>query len=164
MVQKNCTRAVALVIATSASKSDNMNEGYKMTTEGVKDFLDESFVGTLMSFCTVKSSPDYQLKPNRGQKTQMAFVTITDVLEAGSADKPPVFLVDMLQKIVDGDSKSAPDHIRRLIYFASLTTKMQGTGVTRAWTDDVSPSIEGKCRRLGKSPSDVPLTKYGSSG
>ena len=56
----------------------------------------------------------------------MAFVTITDVLEAGSADKPPVFLVDMLQKIPDADSTSAPDHMRRLIYFASLTANVQG--------------------------------------
>ena len=93
----------------------------------------------------------------------MTFLTITDVLEAGSADKPPVFLVDMLQKIPDGDSKSAPDHMRRLIYFASLTAKMQGTSVTRAWTEDVSPAMAGKCRHLGKSPSDAPLAKYGSS-
>ena len=93
----------------------------------------------------------------------MAFVAITDVLEAGSADKPPVFLVDSIEKITDKDSASAPDHMRRLIYFASLTAKMQGASVKRAWTEDVSPAMAGKCRRLGKSPSDALLDKYGSS-
>ena len=36
--------AVALVIASNASKSDNMNDGYQMITEGVKDALEERFV------------------------------------------------------------------------------------------------------------------------
>ena len=62
-----------------------------MITENVKDALDEGFRCTLMSFCSVRASPDYQLKPARGQKTQTASVVIDDVLEAGSADKPPVF-------------------------------------------------------------------------
>ena len=91
IIRKRCTRAVALVRASSASRSDNMNEGYQMITEGVRDPLNESFVCMLMSFCTVRTSPDYQLKPARGMKTQTAFVVIADVLEAGSAEKPPVF-------------------------------------------------------------------------
>ena len=99
VVKKRCTRAVALVIANNASKSNNMNEGYQMSTEGVSDPLNESFVCTLMSFCTLRTSPDYQLKPSRGMKTQTAFVVIADVLEAGSAEKPPVFLVESLEKI-----------------------------------------------------------------
>ena len=163
VVQKNCIRAIALVIASSASKSDNMNDGYQMVTEGVKDALDEGCVCTLMSFCTVKASPDYQLKPARGQKTQTAFVTIADVLEAGSADKPPVFLVESLEKIPDADATSAPDHMRRLLYFASLAAKMQGTSSKRLWSEDMSPANAGRCRRLGKSPTDELLEKYNSS-
>ena len=134
-----------------------------MITESVQDALNERLVCALMSFCTVKSSPDYQLKPNRGQKTQMAFVTITDVLEAGSAEKPPVFLVESLEKIPDTEALSAPDHMRRLIYFASLTAQMQGTRSQRVWTEDVSPANAGKCRRLGKSPTDELLEQYRSS-
>ena len=163
VVHKNCTKAIALVNVTCASKSDNVKEGYQMITENVQDALNERFVCTLMSFCTVRSSPEYQLKPNRGQKTQMAFVTITDVLEAGSAEKPPVFLVESLEKIPDTEALSAPDHMRRLIYFASLTAQMQGTRSQRVWTEDVSPANAGKCRRLGKSPTDELLEQYKSS-
>ena len=131
-----------------------------MITKDVKDALNETFLCTLMSFCTVKSSPDYQLKPARGQKTQMAFVSIADVLEAGSGENPTVFLVESLEKIPDTDAPCAPDHMRRLIYFASLTAKMQGTSSKRERTEDMSPANAGKCRRLGKSPTDEALEKY----
>ena len=160
VIKKRCTRAVALVIASSASKSDNMNEGYQMITEGVSDPLDESFVCTLMSFCTVRTSPEYQLKPARGMKTQTALVVIADVLEAGSADKPPVFLVESIEKIPDAEAEAAPDHIRRLIHFASLTAKMQGKSSQRVWTEETSPANARKCRRLGKSPTDDLLELY----
>ena len=109
------------------------------------------------------SWPDYQRRPARGQNTQAAIITITDVLEAGSAEKPPVFLVESLEKIPDTEALSAPDHMRRLIYFASLTAQMQGTRSQRVWTEDVSPANAGKCRRLGKSPTDELLEQYKSS-
>ena len=67
-----------------------------MTTENVTDALDERFGCKLMSFCTVKTSPDYQLKPARSMKSQTALVVIADVHEAGSSEKPPVFLVESL--------------------------------------------------------------------
>ena len=116
-----------------------------------------------MSFCSVRSSPDYQLKPARGQRTQMAFVTIADVLEAGSAGKPPVFLVESIEKVPDTDAPAAPDHMRRLIYFTSRTAKMQGTSSQRTWTEELNPANAGKCWRLGRSPTDVPIEKYGNS-
>ena len=159
-IKKRCTRAVALVRASSASRSDNMNEGFQMITEEVRDPLDESFVCTLMSFCTLRTSPDYQLKPARGMKTQTAFVVIADVLEAGSAEKPPVFLVESLEKVPDTEAEAAPDHMRRRIQFASLVANMQGKSAKRDWTEDTSPAIAGKCRRLGKSPTDDLLDKY----
>ena len=131
-----------------------------MITEGVRDPLDESFVCTLMSFCTLKTSPDYQFKPARGMKTQTAFVVIADVLEEGSAEKPPVFLVESLEKIPDTEKEAAPDHMRRRIQFASLVAQMQGKSKKRDWTEETSPAIAGKCRRLGKSPTDELLGKY----
>ena len=160
VIQKRCTKAVALVSASSASKSDNMNEGYQMVTEGVRDALKDDFVCTLMSFCTVEKSPDYQFKPARGIKTQTALVVIIDVLDAGGDGKPPVFLVDSMDKIPDKEMEAAPDHIRRHIQFASLTAKMQGKSSKREWTDEASPAIARKCRRLGKSPTDDLLDKY----
>ena len=107
-----------------------------------------------------RTSPDYQLKPARGMKTQTAFVVIADVLEVGSAEKLPVFLVESLEKIPDSEAETAPDHIRRLIHFASLTAKMQGKSSKREWTEDMSPANARKCRRLGKSPIDDLLEKY----
>jgi hypothetical protein len=160
VIKKRCTRAVALVCASGVSKSDNKDEGYQMRTEGVRDPFDTSFVCTLMSFCTVKSSPDYQLKPARGMKTQTALVVISDVLEAGSAEKPPVLLVESLDKIPDTDAEAAPDHVRRRIHFASLTAKMQGNSSKRIWTDELSPAIAGKCPRLGKAPTAELLDRY----
>ena len=124
-----------------------------MITENVKDALDEDFGCTLMPVCAVKASPDYQLKPARGQKTQTAFVVIADVLEPGSAEKPPVFLVESLERIPDTESAVAPEHMRRLIYFASLTAKMQGSKEQNVWTEETSPASAGKCRRHCKSPT-----------
>ena len=151
---------MALVLATTASKSDNLNDGYQMTTENVQDALDEGFRCTLVSFCTVRASPDYQLKPSRGQKTQTAFVVIADVLEPGSADKPPVFLVESLERLPDTEATVAPEHMRRLIFFASLTAKMQGSKERTQWTNETSPANAGKCRKLGKSPTDDLVGQY----
>ena len=113
-----------------------------------------------MSFCSVKTSPDYQLKRGRGQKTQTAFVAIADVLEEGSAEKPTVFLVESLEKIPDTEKGAAPDHVRRRIQFASLVAQMQCKSKKRDWTEETSPAMAGKCRRLGKSPTDELLDKY----
>ena len=160
VVEKTCTKAVALVAASTASKSANMNEGYQMTTENVKSALDDQFTCTLISFCTVGASPDYQLKPGRNQKTQMALVTIADVLEPGSVDKPPVFLVDALEKIPEPDAADAPDHMRRCVLFAALIAKTQGQSSERCWTEELSPANAGKCRKLGKAPTGEMLDKY----
>ena len=108
----------------------------------------------------MKTSPDYQLRPPRGQTKQTALVVIADVLDPGSAEKPPVFLVESLEKIPPTEADTAPDHIRRLIQFAALTAKMQGKSKKREWTEATSPAIAGKCRRLGKSPTDDLLDKY----
>ena len=93
-------------------------------------------------------------------KTQTAFVVITDVLEVGNDETPRVFLVESLEKIPDSEAETAPDHIRRLIHFASLTAKMQGKSSKRKWTEEMSPANARKCRRLGKSPTDDLLEQY----
>ena len=131
-----------------------------MITEDVKDALDSNFSCTLLVFCTVTASPSYQIKLARGQKTQMALVTIVDILEDGSNGKPPVFLVDSLEKVPDDQSLTVPEHMRTFIHFASPTAKTQSTSSKRAWTEDMSPANAGKCRRLGKSPTDEALEKY----
>ena len=49
LVKKTCITALVLVEATVASKMDRVNEGFMMTTEKVRDALDETFVFTLIS-------------------------------------------------------------------------------------------------------------------
>ena len=87
LVKKNCITALVLVEATVASSMDRVNEGFMMTTENVRDALNHDCVFTLISYCSLTTAPDYQLKPTRRQKAQMAFVTISDVLEIGSDEK-----------------------------------------------------------------------------
>ena len=41
-------------------------------------------------------------------KPQTALVVIADVLEAGSAGQPSVFLVESLEKVPDTDAEHAP--------------------------------------------------------
>ena len=80
-------------------------------------------------------------------------MTIADVLETGSAEKPPLLLADSVEKIPNDAAATAPDNLRRLIYFASLAAQKQGKtpfGTQSAWTDYHSPVNADKCRRLGK--------------
>ncbi len=150
VVIKQCTKAIALIFTSTPTKSNVVNDGYQMSTDGVQDPFTEGFVCNLLTFCTIQTSPNYQLKPNRGQKTQTAFVCIVDVLESGDR---PVFLVEHVEKVEDSDAKQAPEHMIKRIHFAAMAAKMQGTSSSRLWTDEMSPASAGKCRRLGKAPS-----------
>ena len=67
-----------------------------MTTQDVQDPFHQGFPCQVLSFCIVTASPDYQLKANRGQKTQTARVSIVDVLQSGNN---PVFLFDHVEKV-----------------------------------------------------------------
>ena len=163
LVKKTCITALVLVEATVPSKMDRVNEGFMMTTEKVRDALDDTFVFTLISYCSLTNAPDYQLKPTRRQKAQMAFVTISGVLETGSAEKPTVFLANSIEKLLETDAEEAREHMRRTIFFASLAAKQQGTGPNDVWTEELSPASASKCRRLGKSPTDDLLDQYNLS-
>ena len=121
-----------------------------MTTDGVQDPFTEGFLCQLLSYCTVKASPDYQLKPNRAQKSQMGFVCIVDVLGSGER---PVFLVEHMEKVEDSDAKLAPEHMSKRLHFAAMSVQMQGTSSSRQWTEDMSPASAGKCRKIGRAPS-----------
>ena len=79
----------------------------------------------------MKASPDYQLKPNRGQKSQMAFVCIVDVLGSGER---PVFLVEHMEKVEDSDAKLAPEHMSKRLRFAAMLVQMQGASSSDSWT------------------------------
>ena len=97
-----------------------------MITERVCDPMHDNFECSLMAFCTLKTSADYQLKPSRRTKTQTAYAVIVDILEEGSAGKPPVFLVESLINLDDGEAVKAPEHMSRRIQFAAQATAVQG--------------------------------------
>ena len=131
-----------------------------MITEGVVDPLDSNFTCTLIAFCTLQSSPDYQLKPKRGQPAVLAFVTISDVLTPASDGHPATFLAESIDKVSEDEATAAPEHLRRTIHFAALAADQQGSRKSGSWTEDISPANAGKCRRLGRSPTDEPLAMY----
>ena len=158
--KKTCTRAVVLVTAHAPSVPQIMNGGYRMITERVRDPMHDSFECTLMAFCTVKTSADYQLKPSRRTKTQTAYAVIVDILEEGSAGKPTVFLVESLSKLEEDEAVKAPDHMSRRIQFAAQATAVQGKNKNRDWTEETNPAIASKCRKLGRAPTDKPLEEY----
>jgi hypothetical protein len=149
-VVKQCTKAFVLALASKPTQSDIVNDGYQMTTHGVEDPFTADFSCQLLSYCTVKASPDYQLKPGRGQKSQMAFVCIVDVFESGQG---PVFLVEHLQKVEDLQKDFALEHMRKRLNFAAMSAQIQGTSASRTWTDEMSPASAGKCRKIGRAPS-----------
>ena len=131
-----------------------------MITERVRDPMHDSFECSLMAFCTVKTSADYQLKPSKRPKTQTAYAVIQDILEEGSAGKPTLFLVESISKLDDDEAVKAAQHMSRRIEFAAQATAVQGKNKNREWTDETNPAMASKCRRLGRAPTDNPLEEY----
>ena len=131
-----------------------------MITEHVRAPMHDSFECSRMAFCTVKTSAHYYLKPSRRAKTQTAYAVIVAILEEGSAGKPTLFLVESLSKLDDDEAVKAPEHMRRRIQFAAQATAVQGKNKNRDWTEETNPAIAGKCRKLGRAPTDKPLEEY----
>ena len=158
--KKTCTRVVVLLTAHAPSVPQTMNGGYQMITERVRDPMHDSFECSLMAFCTVKTSADYQLKPSKRTKTQTAYAVIQDILEEGSAGKPTLFLVESISKLDDDEAVKAAHHMSRRIEFAAQATAVQGKNKNREWTDETNPAMASKCRKLGRAPTDKPLEEY----
>ena len=131
-----------------------------MITERVRDPMHDSFECSLMAFCTVKTSADYQLKPSKRTKTQTAYAVIQDILEEGSAGKPTLFLVESISKLDDDEAVKAADQMSRRIQFAAQATAVQGKNKNRDWTEETNPAIASKCRKLGRAPTNTPLQEY----
>ena len=53
----------------------------------------------------------------------MALVTISDALIVGSAEQPTVLLTTSIEKLTEKDAEAAREHMRRMIFFASLAAK-----------------------------------------
>lgn len=146
---KQSASALVLISATSASQMGHLNEGYQLIAENVKGQFNDAVVCTLVSVCSLTSAPDYQLKPKRGQQVHLAIATIVDVLDPGSAVKPPSFLATSIDKINDDTAAVLPDHMSRALLFAALAAEAQSRSDSAAWTDTCSPANVSKRRRLG---------------
>ena len=56
------------------------------------------------------------------------------------AEQPTVFLTTSIEKLTEKDAEAAREHMRRMIFFASLAAKQQRTGPNNAWTEELSPA------------------------
>ena len=96
----------------------------------------------------------------------MAFIVISDLLVQASVDTPAVFLVDSIEKVDARAMGTSPGHLARVIQFAKEVAasrhRSEAADGLRAmdWTDERSPASVGKCRRLGKAPTDQMLEEY----
>ena len=126
------------------------------------DALNSKFTCNLTAFCTLTSAGEYQLKPGRGKKAVLAFVTISNVLIEATEENPPTFLAESIEKLGEEEANDAPEHLRRMIHFAALAADQQGSKWKKgcAWTEELNPANASKCRRLGRSPTDEPLDMY----
>ena len=62
------------------------------------------------------------------------------MLIVGSAEQPTVFLTTSIEKLTEKDAEATREHMRRTIFFVSITAKQQGTGPKDAWTEELSPA------------------------
>ena len=131
-----------------------------MITENVLDALDDGFRCSLMALCTVKASPDYQLKPARDQKTQAAFEPLLFFLLTNW--NLEVLISLQCSWWIPFNASQTQRLRRRQSICADLSTSanMQGNKEQSAWTEQTSPANAGKCRRLGKAPTDDLLDQY----
>ena len=90
-------------------------------------------------------------------KSQTAYAVIADIFEQSSAGKPMQLLVESLTKLEDDDAVKAPHHMSRRVQFAAHATAVQGKNKNRDWTQELNPAIANKCRKLGRTHTDVPL-------
>ena len=150
-----CQKVLALVKSSKSSKSITVGSGFKLVTPEVVDVLaplltnettDKSY--TLSSMCTLDNLPQYRLDPPRGG-SQHALVTIT-------AKTPDAFIVESVQLLKEEEAEKASQSLLRMLYYAM---HLYGRDRKRAaeWSEDFSPSVARKCKRVGRYPSDVPL-------
>ena len=68
--------------------------------------------------------------------------------------------MESLSRLPADEAGAAPQHMRRRIQFASLAAQVQGKNKKREWTEEMNPAIAGKCRKLGRAPTNELLQEY----
>ena len=118
---------------------------------------------TLTSFCTLNTVTDFKLDPPRGSKSQVALVTLTDVLrtEEDSAAQPVTsLLVDTVQLLTPSEAETLRPVLNKMIYFAPAASQIPKKKGLEPWTAQENPAKASKCRHLGRSPTGPALPDY----
>ena len=168
VIVRPCGEAVCLIESTSRSKLTNMEGGYKLTTENVRDLVyaeaSQAQTYTITAFCTLDTVTDYKLDPPRGQKSQAALVSVTGVLEppTGSAAQPVLnLLTNSVQQLDASQAEAMKSVMGRMIYFATLAAQMSSRKRSfENWTEGEPPATTSACRALGRSPTGPKLAEY----
>ena len=152
-----CQKILSLIRSTQNSKMTQLANGWKLTTTGVEDLL--AGVGpnhapakeyTISAICTMENLPGYRLDPPRGH-AQHALVTL-------SARMEDTFIADQVQLLSPEQVEPAKNSLKVLMKLATLLnspSRKRGT----PWTNDFSPATAKKCRILGRSPTEGPISE-----
>mgnify|MGYP002628984098 CR=1 FL=1 len=146
-----CKKAVVLISSTRPSKLDKIGEqGYFLTTPGVKDLLQESGSDYIArSICTLENLPRSKLDaPKTGDKTQRALIVITGLLDK-------TLMVESVQLLSKEDAAKATEALKQMMFMAK--SGVPATSQDADWSTLPSPTSASKCRRLSRSPTDVPM-------
>ena len=96
----------------------------------------------------------------------MAFVVISDIPQPATTYTPAVFLVDSIEKVGAEAMATSLGHLARFMELAKEVAQSRHRvwaddgARPMLWTDERSPATGGKCRRLGKAPTDQMLEEY----
>ena len=70
------------------------------------------------------------------------------------SDRVQAEMTEIIAKLKENDIQHfVVDHNRG-------SAKQQGSKERKGWTEETSPANAGKCRKLGKAPTDEPLEQY----
>jgi hypothetical protein len=152
-----CQKILSLIRSTQMSTLERVGEGYKLTTPGVEDLLagvdPHSAMPkqyTISAVCTMENLTSYRLDPPRGGH-QHALVTLSAMIK-------DTFVVDYVHLLSADDVEKVKFSMKMLLRMAS---RMHRPSRKRGaqWSDDFSPAGAKKCRVLGRSPTEGPLSE-----
>ena len=158
-----CSQAFALVEATTGGEMDKLGEdGYKLTTKGVKDVLAPHNPAsyTLTAFCTLANLQDFKLDPPRGTKKQTALIVIADILPNAGAAEPVNFIVDSIMLLPRDDVPKIVASMKKLLYYTAAATQINTRKRAREWNETFSPAKALTCRTLSRHPTGAELPDY----
>ena len=152
-----------IIEATTAGDLEPMGDnGYKLTTHGVKDLIqpENDPTYTLTAFCTLDNLQDFKLDPPRGTKTTNALIVISDVVLGITSGTPTNFIVDSVTILPRDDVSKIVAAMKKLLYYVAAGAQINTRKRSQEWGESCSPAKALKCRDLGRHPSGTDLPEY----